>query len=131
MLGVQTTSAAILIRGNPDVLEPTTARRAPTLPAAALELRALVADNPGQSRLRREIRGDALAYVDDYADPVIARTREAGVGAGRALRRRLHDGGARADELRGADRPARRASRRRSPTQRARRRPTPRRTGRC
>ena len=56
------------------------------------------ADNPGQSRLAQEIRRQALAYVDTYADPVIERTREAGVGPGRAFAA-ANDGGAAREEL--------------------------------
>src|SRR6185436_7692271 len=97
LLAVQTTLRGFLIRGNPKVLGDYRAVRE-SLPAAALELEGLAADNPGQSRRAQEIHRQALAYVDTYADPVIERTREAGVGPGRAFAT-AHDGSARADEL--------------------------------
>jgi CHASE3 domain sensor protein len=97
LLAVQSAIRGFLIHGNPKLLSDYRAVRE-SLPAAALDLQGLVADNPGQSRLAQEIRREALAYVDTYAHPVTARTREAGVGAGRAFAT-AHDGGARADEL--------------------------------
>ncbi|HEY6891533.1 MAG TPA: CHASE3 domain-containing protein, partial [Solirubrobacter sp.] len=97
LLAVQTTLRGFLIRGNPKVLGDYRAVRE-SLPAAALELEDLAADNPGQSRRAQEIHRQALAYVDTYADPVIERTREAGVGAGRAFAA-AHDGSGRANEL--------------------------------
>ena len=87
-----------LIRGNADAAAglPGSARR---LPAAALELAdARRADDPGQARRAETIRAEALAYVDDYADPVIARTREGGRQRGarvRVRRRRQRAGGRR------------------------------------
>jgi PAS domain S-box-containing protein len=44
------------------------------------------------------VRGDAASYLRDYADPVVARARGDGLGAGRALGESLQ-GGARADDL--------------------------------
>ena len=97
LLAVQTTLRGFLIGANPNLLTDYRGVRE-SFPAAALELQGLVADNPGQSRLALEIRRQALSYVDSYADPLIERTREAGVGAGRRFAA-AHDGGARADEL--------------------------------
>ena len=87
LLAVQTKIRGFLIRGNPARARPTTATVRAALPAAALELQALVEGDPEQSRRADEIRQQALSYVNDYADPVIARTREAGVGAGARSRR--------------------------------------------
>jgi signal transduction histidine kinase/CHASE3 domain sensor protein len=97
LLAVQTTIRGFLIRGNPTVLSDYRAVRE-SFPAAALELQGLVANNPGQSRLAQEIRRQARSYVDSYADPVIERTREAGVSEGRKFAA-ANDGSARADEL--------------------------------
>jgi signal transduction histidine kinase len=99
MLGVQTLIRGFLIRGNPDLLADYRATRE-ALPTAALELLVLVESDPGQRRVAERIRSDALAYVDDYADPVIARTREDGVTAGRAFAA-ANEGGARATQLAG------------------------------
>jgi signal transduction histidine kinase len=96
-LAVQTNVRGYLIRGNPDVLTDYRAARN-GLPSAAYDLRALVGDNPAQSRLADEIREQALSYVNDYADPVIARAKEGGVGAGRAFAS-ANDGRARANAL--------------------------------
>ncbi len=97
MLGVQTLIRGYLIRGNADILADYRETRA-ALPSAALELLVLVESDPGQRRLAERVRSDSLAYVDDYADPVIARTREDGVTAGRAFAS-ASDGSARATGL--------------------------------
>jgi signal transduction histidine kinase/CHASE3 domain sensor protein len=97
LLAVQTTVRGFLIRGNQTFLSDYRAARL-SLPAAALELQGLVASDPAQRRLASQIQQQATAYVDGYSDPVIARTREAGVGAGRAFAT-ANDGSARAGEL--------------------------------
>jgi signal transduction histidine kinase/CHASE3 domain sensor protein len=97
LLAVQTTIRGFLIRGNPDVLADYRSARA-GLPAAALELQLLVERDPPQRRLAELIREQALGYVNTYADPVIARTREQGVSAGRSFAS-ASEGGSRADEL--------------------------------
>ncbi len=99
LLAVQTNIRGYLIRGNESVLEQYREAR-DALPAATLDLQALVADDPRQARLAEQIRSGALSYVNDYGDPVIARTREAGVAAGRAFAS-ANEGGARADSLAG------------------------------
>jgi signal transduction histidine kinase/CHASE3 domain sensor protein len=97
VLGVQTLIRGYLIRGNADILQDYRETRA-ALPAAALDLLVLVEKDPEQRRVAERIRSDSLAYVDDYADPVIARTREDGVTAGRAFAS-ASDGSARATAL--------------------------------
>jgi signal transduction histidine kinase len=97
VLGVQTIIRGYLIGGNPDLLADYRETR-DALPEAALDLLTLVESDPDQRRLAERVRTDSLAYVDDYADPVIARTREDGVAAGREFAR-LNDGSARATEL--------------------------------
>jgi signal transduction histidine kinase/CHASE3 domain sensor protein len=97
VLGVQTIVRGYLIRGNADLLADYQQTRA-ALPSAALDLLVLVEKDPEQRRVAERIRSDSLAYVDDYADPVIARTREQGVAAGRAFAA-ANDGSARATAL--------------------------------
>jgi signal transduction histidine kinase/CHASE3 domain sensor protein len=99
LLAVQTTIRGFLIRGNESILEQYRDARA-ALPDATLDLQMRVAGDPEQERLAAEIREEALSYVNDYADPVITRTREAGVDAGRAFAS-ANEGGARANELGG------------------------------
>jgi signal transduction histidine kinase/CHASE3 domain sensor protein len=99
LLAVQTAVRGFLIRGNETLLSDYRSARA-AFPAAALELQALVERDPAQRRLAAQIQQQATAYVDSYADPVIARTRETGVSAGRAFAT-ANDGTARAGELTG------------------------------
>lgn len=84
LLAVQTNIRGYLISGNEDLLTAYRQARA-ALPDATLELEALVADDPAQARRAATIRAEALSYVNNYADSVIARTREDGVQAGRAF----------------------------------------------
>lgn len=97
LLAVQTTVRGFLIRGNASLLTNYRSVRS-SFPAAALELQGLVEADPAQRRLASQIHQQAVAYVDGYSDPVIARTREAGVGAGRTFAT-ANDGAARAEEL--------------------------------
>lgn len=97
VLAVQTSIRGFLIGGNPDYLSQYRSVRA-ELPVAALDLLGLVGDDPAQRRLAELIRADSLAYVNSYADPVIARARADGVSAGRALAA-ASDGVQRAQEL--------------------------------
>ncbi len=97
LLAVQTTIRGYLIHANPKLLTDYRSVRT-ALPEASLELAALVEGDPAQRRLAEQIRQQALAYVDGYSDPVIARTREDGVGAGRAFAT-ANDGSARAEDL--------------------------------
>jgi signal transduction histidine kinase/CHASE3 domain sensor protein len=97
LLAVQTTVRGFLIRGNPTLLSDYRSARS-AFPAAASELQGLVERDPAQRRLAEQIRQQAVAYVDAYSDPVLARTREAGVGAGRAFAT-ANDGSARAHDL--------------------------------
>ena len=97
LLAVQTTIRGFLIRGNADLLDGYRDARA-GLPAAALELQLLVERDPAQRRLAELIREQALGYVNTYADPVIARTREEGVSAGRSFAS-ASEGATRADNL--------------------------------
>jgi len=99
LLAVQTSIRGFLIRGNESVLDQYRTARA-ALPDATLDLQSRVAGAPEQARLAAEIREEALSYVNDYGDPVIARTREDGVGAGRDYAS-ANEGGARADALAG------------------------------
>lgn len=99
LLAVQTTIRGFLIRGNESVLEEYRKAR-DALPAATLDLQALVAHDPAQARFAAQIRSEALSYVNDYGDPVIARTRQEGVAAGRAFAS-ANEGGARANALAG------------------------------
>ena len=100
LLGVQTT-----IRGYPDPRQPgrcwpTTARSRADAARTALGAADAGRRRPGRSAAARSgIRDDALSYVDDYADPVIARTREAGVARRARVRAAANDGGARATQL--------------------------------
>ena len=84
LLSVQTNVRGYLIRGNDDVLQEYRQARA-ALPDATLDLLAMVEGDPAQTRRAEGIRAEALSYVDDYGDAVIARTREDGVIAGRAF----------------------------------------------
>jgi signal transduction histidine kinase/CHASE3 domain sensor protein len=84
LLAVQTNIRGYLINGNEDLLQAYRQARA-ALPDATLDLAALVDDDPAQARRAETIRAEALSYVNDYADGVIARTREDGVAAGRAF----------------------------------------------
>jgi signal transduction histidine kinase len=97
LLGVQTTVRGYLVSANGDLLADYRKVR-PTLPDATRRLQNLVSDNPGQLRRAQGIRDDAVGYVENYADPVIAATRERGSDAGRALARQLQ-GSARATSL--------------------------------
>ncbi|MDA0182165.1 ATP-binding protein [Solirubrobacter phytolaccae] len=84
LLAVQTNVRGYLIAGNEDLLQAYRQARA-ALPDATLDLAALVDDDPAQLRRAETIRAEALSYINDYADAVIARTREDGVAAGRAF----------------------------------------------
>ncbi|HET6548039.1 MAG TPA: ATP-binding protein [Solirubrobacter sp.] len=84
LLSVQTSLRGYLIRGNDELLQSYRDARG-ALPDAALDLQDLVAGDPRLERRAAEIRDEALSYVNDYGDPVVARTREGGVDAGRAL----------------------------------------------
>jgi signal transduction histidine kinase/CHASE3 domain sensor protein len=97
LLGVQTTLRGYLVNGSAELLADYQKVR-PTLPDDARRLQELVSDNPDQLRRAQGIRDGSIAYVENYADPVIARTRESGSDAGRALARQLQ-GGARATSL--------------------------------
>jgi signal transduction histidine kinase/CHASE3 domain sensor protein len=97
LLAVQTAIRGYLIHGDESGLEPYRAAR-DALPDATLDLEQLVGDDPREARLAAQIRSEALSYVNDYGDPVIARTREEGVGAGRAFAS-ANEGGARAEAL--------------------------------
>jgi CHASE3 domain sensor protein len=97
LLAVQTNIRGYLIRGNRDVLVDYRIARA-ALPDATLDLQTLVERDPAQGRRADQIRQEALSYVNDYGDPVVARTREDGVTAGRSFAS-ANDGGARADGL--------------------------------
>lgn len=81
-LSVQTNIRGYLIRGNEDLLSDYRIARA-ALPDAAFDLQDLVAGDREQSRRAALIREEVQSYVNDYADPVIGRTREDGVNAGR------------------------------------------------
>src|SRR5262249_56216836 len=94
---VQTNIRGYLIHANPDLLQEYRKARA-ALPGATLGLQSLVAGDRVQSQRAQEIRDEALSYVDNYGDEVVARTRENGVGAGRAYAAAA-DGGALADSL--------------------------------
>lgn len=97
LLAVQTNIRGYLISGNEDLLQAYRQARA-ALPDATLDLAALVDDDPAQARRAETIRAEALSYVNDYADAVIARTREDGVAAGRAFASAA-DGTARAEAV--------------------------------
>jgi signal transduction histidine kinase len=97
LLAVQSTIRGFLVRGNEGVLGQYRSARA-SLPDATLDLQTRVAGDPEQSRLAAEIREEALSYVNDYADPVITRTREDGVAAGRAFAT-ANEGSVRAETL--------------------------------
>lgn len=84
LLAVQTNIRGYLISGNEDLLQTYRQARA-ALPDATLDLEALVDDDRAQLRRAQTIRAEALSYINDYADAVIARTREDGVAAGRAF----------------------------------------------
>ena len=104
LLAVQTNIRGYLIRGNEELLTEYRVARA-ALPDATFDLQDLVEGDPEQARRAAAIREKALSYVNDYGDPVIARTREDGVGAGRAFAT-ANDGSARAKALEGPDRRA-------------------------
>ena len=97
LLAVQTNIRGFLISGNPDLMTGYRAARA-GLPAAAVELELLVERYPAQRRLAELIRAEAQGYVNSYADPVIVRTREQGVRAGRAFAG-ASEGASRAEDL--------------------------------
>src|SRR6478609_2239362 len=99
LLAVQTNLRGYLIRKNEDFLSSYRVARA-ALPDATYDLQALVAGDSPQMRRAQQIRDDAQSYVNDYADMVIGRTREDGVGAGRDFAAAA-EGPARADSLQG------------------------------
>jgi len=84
LLAVQTNLRGYLINGNDDFLQSYRQARA-ALPDATLDLEALVDDDRRQLRRAETIRAEALSYINDYADAVVARTREDGVTAGRSF----------------------------------------------
>lgn len=84
LLAVQTNLRGFLIAGNEDFLQSYRQARA-ALPDATFDLAELVDDDPAQARRAEAVRAEALSYINDYADAVIARTREDGVAAGRAF----------------------------------------------
>jgi hypothetical protein len=83
-LAVQTTVRGYLVSAGQSFVAPYARVRA-ELPDAARELQRLVAGNELQPRRAQAIRDDAIAYVDTYAYPIIATTRDRGVGAGRSF----------------------------------------------
>ncbi|MBE2315321.1 HAMP domain-containing protein [Solirubrobacter sp. CPCC 204708] len=82
LLAVQTNVRGYLISGNEELLQEYQHVRS-ALPDAATALAALVADDPEQARRAARIRDEALSYVNNYAENVVTRTRQDGVGAGR------------------------------------------------
>src|SRR3954451_8765992 len=97
LLAVQTNIRGYLIGANSDLLADYRIARA-ALPDATYDGQALVAGDRPQARRAARIRAEALSYVEDYGDAVIARTREDGVAAGRTAAV-TNDGGPRADSL--------------------------------
>jgi signal transduction histidine kinase len=97
LLAVQTTLRGFLVAAGESLL-PAYAKVRAQLPDAARRLQSLVSGDPEQLRRAQGIRDDALAYVENYSDPVMSTTRENGVGAGRQAAR-VEQGGARATAL--------------------------------
>jgi signal transduction histidine kinase len=100
VLQVQGSVRGYLLTGDERLLGPWRSAQT-SLPRTVDGLVASTAGAPVQSARSREIHADALSYLRDFANPVVAGARDDGVDAGRALRTSLQ-GGRLADDLLGA-----------------------------
>ena len=95
MIDLETGLRGYIIAGQTRYLDPYRTARA-TQPARLRKLMQLVADNPSQTALARQLSIELNSYVNDYAVPLIA-----AVGAHRRIGpRRLSDGKQRVDLIR-------------------------------
>jgi signal transduction histidine kinase/CHASE3 domain sensor protein len=99
LLGVQTIVRGYLVNGSARAIAPYPRARA-ALPDSARRLQDLVSDNPDQLRRAQGVRDDAVSYVQNYADPLVAAVRQHGVAAGRSFAT-ANQGGAKVTALEG------------------------------
>jgi signal transduction histidine kinase len=99
VLDIQSSVRGYLLTGDERLLGPWRGAQT-SLPRTVDGLVASTAGEPVQSARSREIHADALSYLREFANPVVAGARGDGVDAGRALRESLQ-GGRLADDLRG------------------------------